>query len=902
MSSYINSAQLVNTSIIGVRRRTRGNQTKYYRHPLVRNDWWTDDQFRGAQGYYFAEGSYKGSPRLFDFTSHPWWAKNVKRPLKLAGDGRFTDSSFTVYFDNENWNLANRHKRKVLTDYLAKPSTAIISGDPNFYHYLAGNLGDSSYYKSYYTKRWGHQANFKPLVKLDKGYADHLAIYRYPSRNKAAFSKSKYNLSVNSYYNYYLETFPPYEDVTSEAGQGAELLLPNLYMLESDIQNTGSVNYTDQLTLNNASSFYDGPELDVWFLEQNQVSPEGNKMYYQQFAEALDGLNANGEVGATINTFEEKFKNVAILYPDLGMLKKYNIRDDRGTPNDTSDDVKSTAFYPFYNEVVIGFDREDLLDVGGKTAQRSFFTSLFASKLNADHVRSFIVLLQLYIIENMRQGNVESSTYKAYETYAINAKGNSKKRIFSMTGQSETVCNLDSFVIALKNNELDYLLDVYNESREEMADGANYTILREWENPELFKLNIEDAIKVVDSRLFEDAIDDRKRSLKEVFTNQECPSETVMYLVEKRVDPRGPGNTGPLLQTIIMSKDVVFSDMLKYVDTQVKYGVRYGYTIKQVRMIFGNTYSYDGISFDFGETKVGQGRAVGNALGLYSPPDSEGLTVNGRSPEEEYTYLAPDEVQDPGASHLGHFVFKLPPETSNQLLADNVLPVTPGAARRSSLGRYYTAVQNRTADLSGLVVELHSGFGVDGAQDGGMTGFDLTIPDEVLAATDAELTPSYGADSNEISDPVVAYKEAIDILTDSDGGSQMELSSAVNEINTFFTGLVEGGSRQKVNGFLAQLRTVRDSFIGSASHQRSLGANDPRSAAARQIYDSVDTKVRELLATSTSSVVESEDTGVPNKLLEEVLGTPDASFPHDTGNTFTGGKGTEGLNIRFGKS
>ena len=669
MSSYAGYMFLVDNDNIGIRRRTRGfrkgsgNGTSYYRHPLVRTDWWTKDKFRGAQGYYFAQGKYKGRPRLFDFSKHPWWSKNIKRPLKLAGDGRFTESSFTVYFDADNWNLANRHKRSVLDNYLAKTETGVLKGNPNFYQYLAGNLGESDYYKSYYMRKWKKLARFSPLIRLDTTYADHLSFYRYPSMRKSVLAKSSYNLQVNSYYNYYLDTMPPYEEVTNAAGRDAELILPNLYMLESDIQNTASVNYTDQLTLNNASNFYDGPELDVWFLEQNQTSPEGNKSYYQQFSETLDILNNSGGIKEVKEVFKETFRNVAILYPDLNILKKYNIRDDRGTPNDTSDDVKSTAFYPFYNEIIIGFDKDDVLGIGGSPAAFSFFTSLFASKLDADDVRSFMALLQLYIIERMRMGATESLRSRAFSRETIRTNGRTRDRVYSFDKKGKIVFKMADFIDALKNDELDYLVGVYNESKEEMADDANYTILREWENEDLFKLDIKDAIKVVDSSEFEEAMDERKRSLKQVFNNDASPSETILYLIEKRINPRGPRNIGPLIQTFIVSKDVVYSDLLRYVDTQVLYGVRYNYTIQQVRVVFGNEYSYDGITFDFGALRVGQSHALGNAMGFYEPiaaEDSRTIVVDGTPPSDTYDYHSPNSEPPQATSHTGHFIFTLP--------------------------------------------------------------------------------------------------------------------------------------------------------------------------------------------------------------------------------------------------
>ena len=909
MSSYAGYTFLVDNDNIGIRRRTRGFKrgsgkgTSYYRHPLVRNDWWTKDKFRGAQGYYFAQGTYKGAPRLFDFSKHPWWSKNIKRPLKLAGDGRFTESSFTVYFDADNWNLANRHKRSVLDNYLAKTETSVLKGNPNFYQYLAGNLGESDYYKSYYMRKWRKLARFSPLIRLDTIYADHLSFYRYPSTRKSVLAKSSYNLQVNSYYNYYLDTMPPYEEVTNAAGRDAELILPNLYMLESDIQNTASVNYTDQLTLNNASNFYDGPELDVWFLEQNQTSPEGNKSYYQQFSETLDILNNSGGIKEVKDVFKETFRNVAILYPDLNILKKYNIRDDRGTPNDTSDDVKSTAFYPFYNEIIIGFDKDDVLGIGGAPAAFSFFTSLFASKLDADDVRSFITLLQLYIIERMRVGATESLRSKAFTRETIKTNGGTRDRVYSFDKKGKIVFKMEDFINALKGGELDYLVGVYNESKEEMADAANYTILREWEKEELFKLDIKDAIKVVDSSEFEEAMDERKRSLRQVFNNDASPSETIMYLIEKRVNPRGPRNIGPIIQTFIVSKDVVYSDLLRYVDTQVLYGVRYNYRIHQVRVVFGNEYSYDGITFDFGALRAGQGHAVGNALGFYEPAaadESRAIVVDGTPPSDTYDYHSPNSEPPQATSHTGHFIFTLPESQVSKLVTSGTLPAATSQVGTSPVTRYYQAVRNGTADMSGLVVELHSGVGIEGNVDGGMTGYDIKIPQEVENASDVDLIPVSEEEEVIVNNPVIPYKRGIDILIGELDGSQEEVDQTVEEMTSIFRGLLETGAKQKVNAHLHAMGKIRDSFARPLPGSPSTVVNDPRTKAARAIYTQIDAKVRELMDTVTLVTDDAGSSEAPkDTLLEEVLGTDPQPEQHSQQTAFEGVKGATGINMRI---
>ena len=905
MSAYQNDILLVDTTAIGIRSRYGKQEGDYYLHPLVRDSWGTADKFRGVQGYYFAKNLNSKYPYMVNFSK---FVGSLPRALNMVLGGRFTNSSFTVTADAQGWARANRgsgEARKKLYSYLLKPKTGATSGDPNFYQYMAGNIGKTSYYQQYYKNLNGNQVEISPIVNVGPEYTDHTTLYRSPPKSRAALGKSNYNVAVNSFYNFYLDTMPPYESVVSKAGRGVELLLPNLYMLESDIVNTASVNYTDQLTLNQIGTEEDGPQMDVWFLDQTQASPESGKAYFQQFSKILDTVTLNGALKGIKDTFESRFKNIAILYPDLDILKKYNVRDDRGTPNDTSDDIKSTAFYPFYNEVIIGFDRDDVLGVDASPGAQSFFTSLFASKLDADHVRSFIVFLQLYIMENMRTGDdVFDTGYESFARKAVDASGHRVREIASMAGKGEVVCDIDYFLEALKNRELDYLLDVYNESKEEMAEGSNYTVLREWEKEELFKINIKDAIKVANSRELEDALDDRLRSLKEVFQNKPSPGETLMYLIEKREVIPGRETPSPIIQTIVVSKDVVYGDLIRYLDTQVRYGVRYSYEVKQVRMIFGNSYSYDGISFDFGAKKIGQGKAVGNALGFYSDQAVGTLatTVNGLDASQEYEYLKPGTEQLPASVQQGHFIFKLPTASSNALVADRKVPATRGSAKNSSLGRYYQAVRTKNIDLSGLTVELHAGYGTNGAADGGMTAYAITIPETETNASGISTQTVDDVDPDK-QDPAALYRQAINIMTGDTAGNQGDLDSTINEIVTKLRRLLEEGNQSSVNGSLAQLRRSRDILtpIAQGSGQSSVGATDSRSLAARQIYNTIDNRVRELMEVVVPFAPERKNTDLTNPLLKEILGPSNRAERSSTATTFTGGKGNPGNKMQFGK-
>jgi len=377
-----------------------------------------------------------------------------------------------------------------------------------------------------------------------------------------------------------------------------------------------------------------------------------------------------------------------------------------------------------------------------------------------------------------------------------------------------------------------------------------------------------------------------------------------MYLIEKREVIPGRETPSPIIQTIMVSKDVVYGDLIRYLDTQVRYGVRYSYDVKQVRMIFGNNYSYDGISFDFGAKKIGQGKAIGNALGFYNDQAVGTLatTVNGLDATQEYEYLKPGTEQIPASVQQGHFIFKLPAASSNALVADRKVPANRASAKNSSLGRYYQSIRAKSIDLSGLTVELHAGYGTNGAGDGGMTAYAITIPEVETNPSGVSTQAFVDAPPNE-QDPITLYQQAINIMTGDSSGGQGDLDSTINEIVTKLERLLEEGNQASVNGSLAHMRQSRDGLtpIAQGSGQSSVGATDSRSLAARQIYNTIDNKVRELMQVVVPFAPERKNTDLTNPLLKEILGTSNREQRSSTATTFTGGKGKRGNKMQFGK-
>lgn len=113
----------------------------------------------------------------------------------------------------------------------------------------------------------------------------------------------------------------------------------------------------------------------------------------------------------------------------------------------------------------------------------------------------------------------------------------------------------------------------------------------------------------------------RCRSLGDTWHGTPSFSETFMYVVEKRAIPPG-STTADLSQPPVQKLYFGMSygtgpETIQYIDTQIKYGVRYQYDLKEVRVVIGSRYRYTTADSTLNTSDPGQGRAIANALGFY---------------------------------------------------------------------------------------------------------------------------------------------------------------------------------------------------------------------------------------------------------------------------------------------
>jgi len=91
---------------------------------------------------------------------------------------------------------------------------------------------------------------------------------------------------------------------------------------------------------------------------------------------------------------------------------------------------------------------------------------------------------------------------------------------------------------------------------------------------------------------FTKMIDEKTRTFAEILEGKKAYSETVFYKVEKwALNRRGEYANGEPIQSFYLPNSNEI-DVHRYIDTQVKYGKRYGYKIFAYQIVFGNRYRY----------------------------------------------------------------------------------------------------------------------------------------------------------------------------------------------------------------------------------------------------------------------------------------------------------------------
>jgi len=774
--------RVTNTALLGLNGEGfpgKERITDYQIHPSIRNNWKSADRLRDVYGYvpalwtsidpdtgteteyvldsmfYHISPPFKEVP-LISSTSPGGMAASILLGAPLPESSDLPATAMTIRFDQGNWNsfinetyIPVSQSRENMVDFLLQdqPNT-LFAGRPYFVKYFGaaadlllteGGLLVSD------PRMLGATENVSAIMEADvaigKDIYDHTFdydLFDLPDPSRGA-NYGTNNIEINSVYNRFLTEVPNYEAAILSL---AEPAIPNYYIREIHRATTpGALPLTS---------------------------------YFEGAVQRVEGANA-AELEAQAAVYLENSKNIAVLSPEVAtnFLEEYNIvaLDNRGTALDPTDDLLAIDGWPFYNEVVIPYTNQ-YQTVGPRN---DLFYELGKVGVSMDLRMKLITLIQLIIIDNYNspEAPIMTSLTGASVPFTIydNTYSEIGGKVIDGAPSINLILNLEDLLAALGGNLQGGLGPLYAHSLAEWYDtgqapyavglNPNVRVLKQSYDPGIRWLQENFIMSPNIGTLYEkiaEVIINKRRPLREFYRGLDhedsrvCDSEPIMYLVEKRIIPPGrlvADLSLPPVQTLFFGKDISNNRAgIRYYDTQIKYGVRYQYDVKQVRLVFGNRYKYTSQTQSIvNRGNLDCGRAVGNALGFFAEEDvANGAgrpvftqVVNGTI-DPNFTYVAEDADTElveiaQNSGYGGYFIYKWPADTpyNNSIaLEQGVLSLPPDDSS--------TAFGYMEADFSQINLRPRTGAGFDGNGSGGF--ISGTPPDPGLAGLRGTLVQS----------------------------------------------------------------------------------------------------------------------------------------------------------------
>jgi len=684
----------------------------------IRNNWTSSDTFRSViRKLYSSNHGSDGWVTL----SPPGSIPDKNSPLLASS---VPGPKYYIHLDNNKWNAASYEPD---TEDLLRQDIdidGVYEGDPNWRYYLQGLPPGEPV-----SQPLAPFAFNVPVFANPGPFKDHANTYLKPSNDPAIREASGMTVKVESKYNFYADTTPPYENILADV---SEPMITNYYCLQSELRNTDSTvnsqDYYQQITLGTVLqrvNVDNDDDLDPWFVNVSVgtgMSESTTSEFYSLYSKGVSILKDNpadvktgGDYGAAVDlagiesTFETTYKNYVILCSDLEGLNKLVVSDPApaGLTN-----------LPFYNTITIGYDNDAVEDPSNAG---NFFRKLSAQLGGPENFSPFMDMLQLYIIDKITNNDpLEGFGSYANLTTIKTDAGNASATSRTLDDNYETGhhFNWERFMYHTSHQSLSTRINGNVSSN----DSDNYILLRNY--------NTEDGVVDVDISYIEEVqkldtagdVDYPIRNFDEVMAGVSCYSEPVLY----KIDKYNSSNT--LVQTFFISarESEWYQKEIIYIDSQVKYGEKYRYDIKQIRLVFGNDYSYENLNIFYTDTAPASGLGIANALGFYRSSDPDIVLDDVvSSGVQEYTTTSDDP--DYAATQTGHFIFQPVSAIPNQHQYNTLFNV----------GTDWTGeVSSATAIIADYIfdyIDVRVYPNTSGHPGGGAEGISLrVIPDPIL--------------------------------------------------------------------------------------------------------------------------------------------------------------------------
>ncbi len=411
-----------------------------------------------------------------------------------------------------------------------------------FVDYLKGGYGLPSEITGEFTNA--------PTFNMNEPYDDFTFSYARPTvKYNYAFPKEEIDnslveLCASVSYKYGFQ-IPKYEKLVSQDGV-SEAWLPNLYLTLLDKKFDGhKEKYRNFITLGSLNK--NTKEKNIWI---------NNSEYFEQWSEKLQKITEKDSSITTMEAELKPYRNIIFSSLDMSLLKEA---------------LPDKHLYPMAIE--IEFENDSVPIYGSFLRQTGLLDHFMASA-----------------VENMIDGppaeeGIFIPTYKVKEIYQESTK-NTKENKWDV----KTVIQ-DAIYTSYTNNQLQG--DPYINEWEEGNKGRYITIGQNFDgNVEYLSKEQYDIYRalmnLLKSAKHAQFTEQCHRPFETVMDGEEAYSETLFYRIAKC----DSDNLQKPLQNFYVACKSEDDNIIRYIDTQVKYNKSYTYVVTAFKLVIGNEYMY----------------------------------------------------------------------------------------------------------------------------------------------------------------------------------------------------------------------------------------------------------------------------------------------------------------------
>lgn len=501
-------------------------------NPVVDNNVYVADPFRGRMGFYWSLGDKQKEIRFL----HSYDQVKIKTPAIQK----------RVILRNLIYNEANPRQfgfleENFVVDFKGKRFITDTTSP-----YVSKTLVDAFAYGGTYSGPtiYSDEVTIEYAPTFTKGtkYLDFVFDKYLPYTKKeleqTSVPISSVTADITPDYNFYIEE---YENLLKTV-QVPENLLPNMYVILSEKTYAKSnPDFSKAITLGNKIKVSPKGILNS---SKNAELNNDKGQYYDLYSRNYQKMRS-----VDIDKMNTKMKNLVVSKDDLDLITDFNSKKE---------------LFPM--NISVRFSTDNTTKLCGVLAETNL-TDIFVTKLVNKIIENSYKPISFIKETSSNTKSSENANYTTQTTIS-----NSTNRAWDVNQFLQEIESQEIFE-QLNRESATYLGDYESKKKSQNSE----------QNKFLNSLNV-----TIFRNKFTNILESKTRTMSQIFQGKKAYSETVLYRIAKYV---GDSDFGEPIQNIFIPNDPAL-DVLEYIDTQVKYDQNYTYIIYSYDFVIGNEYEY----------------------------------------------------------------------------------------------------------------------------------------------------------------------------------------------------------------------------------------------------------------------------------------------------------------------